>query len=134
MSYNISQNTRISILNERDLHYQVISFINKNWPDAIIIPGLGENQTTPKLRCDSKRKGYISGTPDILILNNHRKYNGCAIELKTPAGTGMLSDNQATFLDRLDDNNFKIIISNNYEELIIKLHDYFKDIIEKINT
>ena len=133
MAYNISQNTRINILNEKDLHFKVLDFMNQYLPNAIIIPGLGEHQITPKMRCESKRKGYVSGTPDILILNNHRQYNGCAIELKTPMGTGILSDNQATFLDKLDDNNYEIIISNNYEELILKLHEYFKGIIQKTN-
>ena len=37
---------------------------------------------------------------------------------KTPSGKGVVSENQATFLDALQENGFKIIISNNYEELI----------------
>lgn len=129
MNFNISEVTQIRICNERDLHYAVVAFIRKYRPDCIIVPGLGENQETPTTRYDSKCKGYASGTPDILILNKHKEYNGLAIEFKTPTGKGELSDNQASFLDALHENNFKIIISNNYEELILQLHNYFKGFI-----
>ncbi len=63
------------------------------------------------------------------MLNRHKHFHGLAIELKTPVGTGTLSDKQATFLDKLIENKYKVIISNDYEEVIIKLHEYFKDII-----
>ena len=110
---------QISIMNEKDLHFKVIAFIRKYLPDAIIVPGLGENQTTPHLRYESKLKGYTSGTPDILLLNKHTYYNGLAIELKTPNGKGILSDTQEIFLDKLNTNNFKTVISNDYDEVIV---------------
>ena len=64
-----------------------------------------------------------------LVLNQHHEFRGLAIELKTPSGKGVLSNNQATFLDALQANNFKIIVSNNYEELIILLHEYFEGFV-----
>jgi len=120
--------SQIRILNEKDLHFKVIAFIRKYLPDAIIVPGLGENQTTQHLRYESKMKGYTSGTPDILLLNHHNHYNGLAIELKTPNGKGILSDNQATFLSNLDKSNFKTVVTNDYDEVIIILLEYFKGI------
>jgi prophage antirepressor-like protein len=124
---------QISIMNEKDLHFKVIAFIKKYLPDAIIVPGLGENQTTPHLRYESKLKGYISGTPDILILNKHVQYSGLAIELKTPNGKGILSDNQELFLNKLNNNNFKTVIANDYDEVIVLLLEYFKGICYKCN-
>ena len=51
--------------------------------DAVIVPGLGELQITPKLRREGYVKGYLGGQPDILVLNCHCTYSGLALELKT---------------------------------------------------
>ena len=53
---------------ENALHYRVVDHINKTDPDVIIIPGLGENQTTSYLRLDSKRKGYQAGQPYLILM------------------------------------------------------------------
>ena len=130
MEYHISESSQFKIYNETDLHYKVIDFIRKYQPNAIIVPGLGENQKTAVMRYDSKCKGYQPGTCDILLLNRHNEFSGLAIELKTPSGKGVVSDNQATFLDALQENGFKIIISNNFEEVIIQLYEYFKGFVQ----
>ena len=130
MEFNTSEASQIRIENEKDLHYKVIAFIRKYHPETIIVPGLGENQKTTAMRFDSKLKGYTSGTPDISILNHHVQFKGLAIELKTPTGKGVVSENQATFLDALQENGFKIIISNNCEEVIIQLYEYFKGFVQ----
>ena len=75
---------QIRLLNETHLHYKVIDLIRTKFPELIVVPGLGEYQSTSQLRCDAYRKGYASGQPDILILNHTNKHNGFAIELKTP--------------------------------------------------
>ena len=124
-------NNQISIMNEKDLHYNIISFIRNNIHDALIIPGLGEHQTTSSIRCDSYSKGYYSGQPDILLLNYHKYFNGIAIELKTPKGNGILSDNQQLFLNKLSDNNFKTIVSNDFTEIILEILEYKKHLIYK---
>ena len=111
-------------MNEKDLHYNIVKFIKNIIHDPIIIPGLGEHQTSSSLRSDAYYKGYISGVPDILILNYHKHYNGLAIELKTPKGNGSLSENQEIYLNRLTDNNYKIIVSNDYNEIILQLIEY----------
>ena len=71
------------------------------------------------MRFDSKLKGYTSGTPDILILNHHVQFKGLAIELKTPTGKGVFSDNQATFLDALHANGLETKNKKN----IIRIRD-----------
>lgn len=119
-------NNQLSILNEKDLHYNIIKFIKNNIDEHIIIPGLGENQTTSEIRIDSYNKGYQSGQPDILLLNTHKYFNGLAIELKTPKGNGIISDNQQYFLNNLYNNNYKIIVSNDYTDIIMQIIEYKK--------
>ena len=124
MEYHISESSQFKIYNETDWRYKVIEFIRKYQPNAIIVPGLGENQKTAVMRYDSICKGYQPGNCDIIWLNRHNEFSGLAIELKTPSGKGVVSENQATFLDALQENGFKIIKSNNYEEVIIQLYEY----------
>ena len=65
-------------------------------------PGLGEYQFTQELQSDAFKKGYRGGQPDILILNLHKKWNGFALEMKHPGGTGKLKPNQRQFLDNFE--------------------------------
>jgi prophage antirepressor-like protein len=75
---------QIRLLNETDLHYKVVEYIRWYHPNAFIIAGLGEFQTTSALRMDGWHKGYTSGQPDIIIANPMNEHTGFAIELKTP--------------------------------------------------
>ena len=119
-------NNIIVITNEKELHFKTINFIRKYYPSVIIIPGLGENQKTSYLRFTSKCKGYTSGQPDILLLHNNGKYNGLAIELKSPTGLGKLSKNQQIFLSDLENNNWETLVSNDYDEMILCIVEYMK--------
>ena len=123
------ENTEINISNEKDLHYKVVQFIRRFKEDIIIIPGLGEHQTTSSLRSDSFLKGYTSGTPDIIILNPHRYYSGLCLEFKSPTGKGKVSENQQMFLNKMEQMNYKVIISNDYDEIIVELLEYFRDVM-----
>ena len=70
---------------ERKLHYKVIKHIQSQYPSVIIIPGLGENQSTSFKRIDSNLKGYIAGQPDIILLSKFGNYTDVvSIELKCP--------------------------------------------------
>ena len=119
---------QFKILNEADLHNKIIEFIRKQYPHAVIIPGLGELQITPWARTKAYKAGYKGGQPDILILNNHVEYSGLAIELKSPTGKGVVSQNQTEFLTALANNKYKTIISNDYDEVIIQIIDYFNGV------
>jgi hypothetical protein len=112
------------IKDEYDLHIEVVKFIRKYFKEAIIVPGLGEHQTTSNIRLKSWNKGYQSGQPDLLILNNNGSFIGFAIELKTPLGNGKLSENQDVFLDKLAKEGFKTLISNDYNEIITEIIGY----------
>ena len=52
------------IENETDLHYEVVQYIRRFYPEAIIIARLRENQDTAQKRIDSYGKGYMKGQPD----------------------------------------------------------------------
>ena len=72
------------IENETDLHCKVVQYIRRFYPDAVIVAGLGENQDTVSKRINSWREGYMKGQSDIMIMNNHLRYNGLCIEFKSP--------------------------------------------------
>ena len=123
------ENHEFQLTNEKELHYKVVDFIKRFKPEAILVPGLGENQKTSQIRADSYFKGYEGGQVDILILNPHRYYQGLAIELKTPNGKCNVSNKQKEYMDKLKDFNFKIIVSNDYDFIIVELMQYFKHIL-----
>ena len=96
--YNDSLTFRIE--NETDLHVKVVSFLKKRYPHSLFSVSLGENQDTLSKRIDSFRKGYIKGSPDLIVHNLHTKFSGFALELKTPNGRGVLSPEQSTVLQQ----------------------------------
>ena len=117
---------QLMITNETELHYKVIDIIRDKFPEAIVLPGLGEYQTTQQLRNDAWKKGYIGGQPDIMIMNLHKKWNGFAIELKTPNGTGKLKPTQGAFVDNLVQQNYKTMVSDNLVDIVMALTEYFQ--------
>ena len=117
--------------NEKDLHVRLVKFIREYYPYLILIPGLGENQKTSTLRIDSYVKGYRRGQPDLLILNKHRKYNGLALELKNPGGTGRLAEDQYQFLKDLEQNNYLTLVCDKFEQAIMTIMNYSKELMFK---
>ena len=79
------------IENETNLHVKVVSFLKKRYPHSLFTITLGENQCTSTMRIESHRKGYLPGSPDLIINNLHKHYTGFCIELKSPKGNGVLS-------------------------------------------
>ena len=99
-SYIINRNIW-ELKNENAIHWKVVECLRKYYPDAILIPRLGENQSTSWKRIDSWRKGYTAGSADLIIGVRNRGYNGLAMELKTPQGTGVLDEKQQKYLHTL---------------------------------
>jgi prophage antirepressor-like protein len=130
-TYKLNNNIKypqMMITNETDLHYNIIKFIKYYFDEPIIIASLGENQITSEMRIDSYNKGYIKGAPDILLLNYNTYHRGLAIELKSPKYNCELKGHQKLFLESLENNKFKTIVSNDYNELIKEIIDYHKDV------
>ena len=86
------------IESETDLHVKVVHFLKKRYPHSLFTVTLGENQDTVYKRIDSFKKGYLRGSPDLIINNLHKRYSGFAIEMKSPKGNGVLSPDQSMML------------------------------------
>ena len=72
--FNDPNTHQFKIENEIDLHIKVTEFLRKTYPHSITVSTLGELQDTASKRIQSYRKGYMKGSPDLLILNLHKKY------------------------------------------------------------
>ena len=111
-----------------DLHIKVVSFLKKRFPHSLFMATLGKNQCTSAMRIDSYKKGYLCGSPDLIINNLHKHYTGFAIEFKNPNGKGILSPDQSMMLQQYQNNGYKTLVSNNYDQLIEKIIEYFRDV------
>ena len=107
---------QLKLLNETDLHYAVVRYIRRFHPEA--------SQDTTQRRSDAYRKGYIGGQPDLITTNPMNGYNGFAIELKTPKGTGEIRSNQVTWLKLLRERGYSTMISNDYTDIVLRTDDY----------
>ena len=83
---------------ETNVHVKVVHFLKRRYPNSLFTVTLGENQDTVHERVDSFKKGYLRGSPDLIINNLHKRYSGFAIEMKTPKGNGVLSPDQSMML------------------------------------
>ena len=110
--------------NETDLHVKVVFFLKKRYPHSIFTATLGENQDTFNKRIESYKKGYLRGSPDLIINNLHKNYTGFAIEFKNPNGKGILSYDQSKMLRQYQNNSFKTLVSNDYDFII----EHFRDV------
>ena len=117
-----------NINTEYDLHKKVVNFIRNNYPKALLIPTLGENQVNCNMRIKSYKMGYQKGSCDLFIGNMHLKYSGFAIEFKTPTGYGKLSKEQEMMLQEYENNNYKTLVSNDYDEIIKEIILYFQGV------
>ena len=116
------------IENETDLHVKVVSFLKKRYPHSLFTVTLGENQDTVHKTIDSFKKGYLCGSPDFIINNLHKYYTGFCIEFKSPKGNGVLSPDQSMILQQYQNNGVKILVSNNYDQIIEQIIEYFRDV------
>ena len=121
-------NNALTFKIETDLHVKVVSFLKKRFPHSIFVASLGENQDTSIKRIDSFNKGYIKGTPDLIINNPHKYCTGFAIEFKTPKGYGTLSNEQSNILSLYQLNGFKTLVSNDYDRIVEELLVYCRDV------
>jgi hypothetical protein len=70
-----------------------------------------------------KMMGYRAGTPDVLIFEPRKEYNGLFIELKTEKGK--LSDLQNDFLIALESRGYKASVCFGYNKAIEAINKYF---------
>ena len=128
MIHNYNNTLTFKIENETDLHVKVVSFLKKRYPHSLLTVTLGENQDTAFKRIDSFKKGYLRGSPDLIINNLHKRYTGFCIEFKSPKGNGILSPDQSMMLRQYQNNDFKTLVSNDYDQIIEQIIEYFGDV------
>ena len=117
-------NKMFKIKNEMDLHSKVVELIRNFYPNAIMVPGLGENQDTPDKRINSWKKGYMRGQPDLMILDYHKDYKGLCIEFKSPTNNYCVSESQLKMKEKYCDNEYAFILSNDYDNISKLIHKY----------
>ena len=128
INHKYNNTLTFKIENEMDLHVKVVSFLKKRYPHSLFTVTLGENQDTVHKRIDSFKKGYLRGSPDLIINNLHKCYSGFAIEMKSPKGNGVLSPDQPMMLRQYQNNCFKTLVSNDYDQIIEQIIEYFRDV------
>ena len=74
------------------------------------------------------KKGYLRGSPDLIINNLHKHYTGFCIEFKNPKGNGVLSPDQSMMLRQYQNNGFKTLVSNDYDQIIEQIIEYFRNV------
>ena len=128
MNHKYDNTLTFKIENETDLHVKVVSFLKKRYPHSLFTVTSGENQDTPFKRIDSFKKGYLRGSPDLIINNLHKHYIGFCVEFKSPKGNGVLSPDQSMILLQYQNNGFKTLVSNDYDHIIEEVIEYFIDV------
>ena len=126
LNHKYTEALTFKIENEVDIHVKTVSFLKKWFPHSLFIATLGENQCTSAMRIDSYKKGYLRGSPDLIINNLHKRYTGFAIKFKSPKGNGVLSPDQSMMLRQYRNNGFKTLVSNDYDLIIEQLIEYFR--------
>ena len=121
----------IMIGTETDLHYKVVDLIRRFYPDTILVAGLGELQDTEDKRLDSYKKGYTRGQRDLMVLNYHKDYKGLCIEFKSPTNNYHVSEAQKQMKKKYLDNGYAFILSNDYDRICKRIHEYIKNIYIK---
>ena len=103
-------NKMFKIENEMDLHCKVVELIRNFYPNALLVPQLGENQDTPEKRINSWKKGYMRGQPD--LMTNQLTNNYC------------VSESQLKMKEKYCDNEYAFILSNDYDKISKLIHKY----------
>ena len=97
---------------------KVVSFLNMRYPNSIFTATLCENEDTGKKRIVSNKKGYLCGSPDLIINSLHKYCTGFSIEFKNPKRIGVLSYDQCKMQRPYENNGFKILGSDDYDYII----------------
>ena len=130
----IRQILSFKIESEFDLHTKVINFIKNYYPSMLTTvcnPELSNDTSDKRIKC--AQLGYVKGTFDLIINNLHKNFSGYAIEFKTPSGNGIISEAQQLMKTTYENNNFKTLISNSYDEIITSIIEYMRETRVKCN-
>ena len=121
MVIDINENKKYDLNYEHDLQAIVVDYLRQT--DLLFCASLGGYLDTPAKRIKSWVEGYQKGISDIIIYTPSAdgKYKGLALELKRPDGTGKISKEQVSWLDRLEIECGYFCLSSNDLVLIIEV-------------
>ena len=130
----IRQILSFKIESEFELHTKVMNFIKNYYPSMLTTvcnPELSNDTSVKRIKC--AQLGYVKGTFDLIINNLHKNFSGYAIEFKSPQGNGIISEAQQLMKTTYENNNFKTLISNSYDEIVISIIEYMRETRVKCN-
>ena len=118
---NINENKKYNLNFERDLQAIIVDYLRQT--DLLFCASLGGYLDSPTKRIKSWIEGYNKGKPDLIIYTPSAdgKYKGLALEIKRPDGTGKLSKEQVSWLDRLEIECGYFCVASNDLVLIIEV-------------
>ena len=118
---DINENKQYKLNFEHDLQAIIVDYLRQT--DLLFCASLGGYLDTPAKRLKSWIDGYQKGQPDLIIYTPSAdgKYKGLALELKRPNGTGKISKEQVSWLDRLEIECGYFCLASNDLVLIIEV-------------
>lgn len=118
---NIAENKKYDLNYEHNLQAIVVDYLRET--DLLFCASLGGYLDTPSKRIRSNVEGYQKGQPDLIIYTPSAdgKYKGLGLELKRPDGTGSISKEQVSWLDRLEIECGYFCLASNDLVLIIEV-------------
>ena len=125
---------QLMIMNEFDLQVKIVSFLRNYCPDVLFRATHGEFQDTPNKRIICNMKGYLSGVPDLYIMETNTIDCGYFIELKSPTQKGIVRPNQQSVMDRLKLRGYKVDVFDDYDDAIFNITAYISKRILKCPT
>ena len=84
----IKADNYINLYNEKELHIQVVHYIRRFHPEAVMMAGQGELQQTPSQRIEGKMKGYQKGCCDLMNLKQSHGLQRHVHRAQEPSGNG----------------------------------------------
>ena len=118
-----------NINNENSLQLEVVKFLRKSGL-LFSCTHTEEMLDSDGKRIDANRHGFTSGMPDLMIYTSNHSFTGMAIELKNPWGTGALSSEQEDILEKLSDNGWFCLVSNDLTEVCNLILMYQHNLIQ----
>lgn len=112
---------------EKELQKNFIRWLNKYFKHVPRTIGSWRNDMSQDEVKEMMQMGMLKGTPDIMIHKQYKKHIGLAVELKNPNGRGLVSEDQELMHERLEKEGFKVIVSNDFADLVYLVGTYLHD-------
>lgn len=111
-------------MKEYQLQTSIIKYLNLKYPKLLYCASAGGVRTSMTQAKKMKATGYVKGFPDLFIYEPREKYHGLAIEIKTIKGRP--SKSQIDWKDKLNNKNYKAIITYGFDQTIKEVDKYLK--------